>query len=39
VREIIDVETAGESGRKDALRAKYKPGSVDWTFLVEALKG
>ena len=31
VREIIDVETAGESGRKEALRASYKPGSVDWT--------
>jgi len=38
VREIIDVETAGESGRKDALRTKYKPGSVDWTFRVEGLR-
>ncbi|MGB3459902.1 MAG: adenylate kinase family protein [Halobacteriota archaeon] len=34
VREIIDVETAGKSGRKDALRTKYKPGSVDWTSRV-----
>jgi adenylate kinase len=39
VREIIDVETAGESGRKEALRANYKPGSVDWTFRVEGLRG
>ncbi|MCW3141629.1 MAG: adenylate kinase family protein [Methanophagales archaeon] len=30
VREIIDAETAGESRRKEALRDKYKPGSVDW---------
>jgi len=37
VREIIDVETAGESGRKDALRTKYKPGSVDWTSRVYEL--
>jgi adenylate kinase len=34
VREIIDVETASESGRKEALRTKYKPGSVDWTSRV-----
>ncbi len=33
VREIIDVETAGESGRRDALRAIYKPGSVDWSCM------
>lgn len=37
VREIIEAETVGESVRKDALRAKYKPGSVDWTFNVEGL--
>jgi adenylate kinase len=34
VREIIDVETACESGRKEALRANYKPGFVDWTCRV-----
>ena len=31
VREIIDTEVEEESGRKKALRARYKPGSVDWT--------
>ncbi|MCK4475667.1 MAG: adenylate kinase family protein [Methanophagales archaeon] len=31
VREIIDAEIEGESGKKEALREKYKPGSVDWT--------
>ena len=33
VREIIDaeIEVEEESERKKALRARYKPGSVDWT--------
>ena len=44
VREIIDIEIEGgeeesESGRKKALMAKYKPGSVDWTrYLTATLK-
>lgn len=40
VRMIIDaeeVETEGESGseRRNALRERYKPGSVDWTRFIE----
>lgn len=33
VREIINIEIEGEeeSERKKSLRARYKPGSVDWT--------
>ena len=37
VRAIIDAEIEAESVRKEALREKYKPGSVDWTcFLISA---
>lgn len=35
VREIIDAETEGRSGRKEALREIYKPGSVDWSSFIE----
>jgi adenylate kinase len=43
VREIIDAETEIEeekgSIKKKALRARYKPGSVDWTrYLTATLK-
>jgi len=31
VRAIIDAELEGESVGRNALREKYKPGSVDWT--------
>jgi adenylate kinase len=35
VRTIIDAEIEGESVGRNALREKYKPGSVDWTCFIE----
>ena len=39
VREIIDAEIEGVSRTKKALRDCYKPGSVDWTHLVNSVFG
>ena len=35
VRAIIDAELEAKSAETNALRAKYKPGSVDWTRFIE----
>ena len=39
VRAIVDaeVEDEGESASKNALREKYKPGSVDWTRFADSV--
>ena len=37
VHEIIEGASEGEYGRKEALRDKYKPGSVDWTVYLMVL--
>ena len=39
VREIIDAEIEGESGKKKTLRDRYKSGSVSWTCFVDSVFG
>jgi len=39
VREIIDAEIEGESGKKKTLRDRYKSGSVNWSCFVDLVFG